>query len=328
MTGAALLVASAAVFGTLAAQSIDSEPITPLPQKVLSVSDRGKVDLGRRLFEDPRLSRGGDISCSSCHNLDHGGADRRPRPMGGDGNPLDYNSPTVFNASANFRLNWRGNFRTFEEQNESVLLDPRLMGAAWPELLARLRAEPDYQEQFKAFYGSSPERPHVLDALAAFQRSLVTPDARFDRYLRGERSAITPEEEQGYRLFKEYGCVACHQGANVGGNLFQQFGVFYNPFAARPTALEADLGRFTLTGKMSDRHVFRVPSLRNVAVTAPYFHDGSAATLAEAVETMARSQLGRELSGEDIARIVAFLDTLTGTYQGRLLQGGADGKRP
>jgi cytochrome c peroxidase len=316
------------IAGGLAAQSINGEPITPLPREALSEVDRGKVELGRQLFHDPRLSRGGDVSCASCHNLDRGGADDRPRSVGGDGKPLDYNSPTVFNAGDNFRLNWRGNYRTFEEQNEAVLLDPRLMNAAWPDLLTRLRADPGYQGRFKALYASAPQREHVLDSLAAFQRSLVTPGAPFDRYLRGERDAIAPDEERGYRLFKDYGCTACHQGVNIGGNLFQQFGVFHNPFAERATISEADLGRFTITGKASDRHVFRVPSLRNVAVTAPYFHDGSAASLAKAVETMARSQLGRELSGEEIDLIVRFLGTLTGTYQGRPLPGRADGKRP
>jgi cytochrome c peroxidase len=326
MAVTALLAGSAALIGGPLAQPLDGEPITPLPREAPFGLMRGKVDLGRRLFHDPRLSRSGDVSCASCHDLARGGADDRPRPIGSEGQPLDYNSPTVFNAGANFHLNWRGNFRTFEEQNEAVLLDPRLMGAAWPDLLARLRDDPDYETSFRALYAGPPARPQVLDALAAFQRSLVTPDARLDRYLRGEPGAITPEEERGYRLFKDYGCTACHQGANIGGNLFQKFGVFRNPFAERPTVLEADLGRFTLTGKAADRHVFRVPSLRNVAVTAPYFHDGSAASLAEAVETMGRSQLGRELSREEIGLIVGFLGTLTGTYQGRPLQGRSDGK--
>ena len=328
LTGLALLIMSVAIAGSLAAQPTNGEPITPLPRAALSGHDRGKVNLGRQLFHDPRLSRNGDMSCASCHNLDRGGADDRPRSVGGDGNQLDYNAPTVFNAGDNFRLNWRGNHRTFEEQNEAVLLDPRVMNAAWPELLARLRADPGYQGKFEALYGSPPLREYVLDSLAAFQRSLVTPDAPFDRYLRGERDAIASEAERGYRLFKDYGCTACHQGVNVGGNLFQQFGVFHNPFAKRATLSEPDFGRFTLTGKESDRHVFRVPSLRNVAVTAPYFHDGSAASLAEAVETMARSQLGRELSREDIDLIVRFLETLTGTYQGHQLSARSGGKRP
>jgi cytochrome c peroxidase len=328
MAGTGLLVVCAAVASNAAAQPTGGEPIAPVAREALSEAERGKINLGHRLFHEPRLSRSGRMSCASCHNLERGGADDRARPLGSDGELLDYNAPTVFNAGANFRLNWRGNFRTLEEQNEAVLLDPRLMNAAWPELLERLRADPDYRAGFKTVYNSPPERPQVLDALAAFQRSLVTPDARFDRYLRGQADAITPKEEHGYRLFKGYGCVACHQGVNVGGNLFQQFGVFYNPFAARPTTVEADLGRVTLTGKANDRHVFRVPSLRNVAVTAPYFHDGSATTLSEAVETMARSQLGRELSGEDIDRIVAFLETLTGTYQGHPLRGQPDRNHP
>jgi cytochrome c peroxidase len=158
----------------------------------------------------------------------------------------------------------------------------------------------------------------VLDALATFQRSLTTPDARFDRYLRGERDAITPEEERGYRLFKEYGCIACHQGVNVGGNLFQRFGIFHDPFSQLPIR-PADLGRFTVTGEADDRFVFRVPSLRNVAVTAPYFHDGRAQTLEQAVDEMARSQLGRMLAAHEIGLIASFLRTLTGEYRGRPL---------
>ena len=265
------------------------------------------------------------MACTSCHQLDRGGAEDRARPVGGDGKPLDYNSPTIFNVSGNFRLNWRGNFRTLEEQNEQVLLDPRLMSATWPELLARLRADGDYRTAFAALYGGPPEREHVLDALATFQRSLLTPDSRFDRYLRGERDAITTDEERGYQIFKAYGCTACHQGANIGGNLFQKFGVFYNPFAERRALSEADLGRLTLTGQERDRYVFRVPSLRNVAVTAPYFHDGSVASLAEAVEIMGRSQLGRDLERLEVDLIVKYLGTLTGTYQGRPLRARPDG---
>jgi cytochrome c peroxidase len=325
--GAAALIAPAMAIIALAAQPAGQEPIAPLPRDVRHDPHPAKVDLGRKLFDDRRLSRNQDLSCASCHDLDRGGADGRNRPTGGDGKPLDYNSPTLFNAGVNFRLNWRGNFRSFEDQNESVLLDPRLMHAAWPELLSRLQADPDYLAQFQTLYGDRPARGHVLDALAAFQHSLLTPDARFDRYLRGERDAISAEEERAYQLFKAYGCTACHQGANVGGNLFQKFGVFHNPFAERAAANDADLGRFTLTGMESDRYVFRVPSLRNVAITGPYFHDGSVATLAEAVEIMGRSQLGRNLDARDINLIVQYLGTLTGTYQGHPLGEHPDGAR-
>jgi cytochrome c peroxidase len=311
----------AAVAGSLA-ESIDSEPITPVTQ-VAGLAP-AKIELGRRMFHDVRLSRGDKVSCAGCHDLGRGGADGRTYAMGADERPLDFNASTVFNAGLNARLNWRGNFRTLEEQNEAVLLDPRLMNSTWPDLLAKLRADTEYQATFKALYGGEPEREHVLDALAAFQRSLVTPDARFDRYLRGERKAIAAEEARGYELFKAYGCVACHQGANIGGNLFQKFGVFHDPFAERGGTSAADLGRYTITGNERDRHVFRVPSLRNVAVTAPYFHDGSVGSLSTAVAIMARSQLGRELPQQDVDLIVKFLGTLTGAYQGRSLDARSD----
>jgi cytochrome c peroxidase len=311
---------------TMLAETIDNEPIAPVP--AVEALDPGKIALGQKMFHDPRLSRGDRVACASCHDLDRGGDDGRARSVAADGRLLDFNASTVFNAALNARLNWRGNFRSLEEQNEAVLLDPRLMNTTWPELLAKLHADADYRAAFEARYGAAPERAHVLDALAIFQRSLLTPDARFDRYLRGERGAIDADEARGYQLFKAYGCAACHQGMNVGGNLFQKFGIFHDPFAARGGAGTGDLGRYAVTGREGDRYVFRVPSLRNVAVTAPYFHDGSAASLAEAVEIMARNQLGRELPAEDNASIVKFLRTLTGVYQGQSLAARPDSESP
>lgn len=252
------------------------------------------------------------------------GDDGRARSTAADGGQLDFNAPTVFSAALNFRLTWRGNFRTVEEQNEAVLLDDRLMNTSWEELLPKLRSDSDYSRRFVTLYGAAPDRTDVLDALAIFQRSLITPNARFDRHLKGERDAITADEEHGYQLFKAYGCIACHQGANVGGNLFQKFGIFRIPFAGQQNVTQADLGRFAITGVESDRHVFRVPSLRNVAVTAPYFHDGRTASLADAVKIMARSQLGRELDQRDADLIVKFLATLTGEYRGQPLTSAAD----
>jgi len=296
--------------------SLGEEPITPVPRHVFLDAD--KVRLGEMLFHDARLSHGNVLACASCHLLAEGGDDNQARALGSDGALLNFNAPTVFNVALGFRLNWRGNFRTLEEQNEAVLLDPQLMATTWNELLAKLRDDEAYRGSFAALYRGDPMPAQVLDALATFQRSLTTPDARFDRYLRGERDAITPEEERGYRLFKEYGCIACHQGVNVGGNLFQRFGIFHDPFSQLPIR-PADLGRFTVTGEADDRFVFRVPSLRNVAVTAPYFHDGRAQTLEQAVEEMARSQLGRMLAAHEIGLIASFLRTLTGEYRGRPL---------
>ena len=324
----ALLAASVALLSRAATDARDpsstalgEEPITPVPRAV--PLDADKVRLGEMLFHDVRLSRGDVLACSSCHLLAEGGDDNRARSPGWDGELLSFNAATVFNAALSFRLNWRGNFRTLEEQNEAVLLDRNLMNTTWAELLPKLRADAAYREAFATAYGSEPLPEHVLDALATFQRSLVTPDARFDRHLRGERDAITPEERRGYELFKDYGCIACHQGVNVGGNLFQQFGIFYDPFSQWPLRT-ADFGRFTITGAADDRFVFRVPSLRNVAITAPYFHNGQAQTLEQATREMARSQLGRVLTEREIELIAGFLRTLTGEYRGRPLSDGAE----
>lgn len=313
---AAFLAPGATAITDRPAAIVGDEPITPVP--LSTPVDPDKARLGGKLFHDTRLSRGDRVSCASCHDLEAGGHDGLARPPGPDGRPLDFNTPTVFNAALNFRLNWRGNFRGLEEHAEAVILDSDLMGATWGEVIGKLRADPDYRRAFAAIYGDEPAPAHVVDALAAFERSLLTPNARFDRYLRGQRNAITPEEKRGYELFKTYGCIACHQGVNVGGNLFQRFGVFYDPFAQGPVTA-ADLGRVTVTGEASDRHVFRVPSLRNVGVTAPYFHDGRARRLERAIEEMARSQLGRTLTRQEIGLIAKFLHTLTGEYRGRPL---------
>lgn len=313
------LSVSPALFAGDAGRSagVGGEPIAPLPAP--AAADLAKIGLGQRLFQDPRLSHGDAVACVSCHRLDEGGDDGLARSVGADGEPLDFNAPTVFNVAFDFRLNWRGNHRTLEEQNEAVLLDPGLMATSWRELLPKLAADAGYASAFTATYDAPPGRDNVLDALAAYQRSLTTPDAPFDRWLRGEAGAITAEEEQGYRLFKAYGCAACHQGVNVGGNLFQKFGIFADPFAGEREPTEGDLGRFAITGVETDRHVFRVPPLRNVAATAPYFHDGRTASLAQAVEIMGRSQLGREIPAADVDRIVGFLGTLTGEHDGRPL---------
>jgi cytochrome c peroxidase len=187
------------------------------------------------------------------------------------------------------------------------------MDITWPELLARLGADAGYLSAFQAVFPDGLTRRNVLDALATFERSLETPDSRFDRYLRGDRDALTGSERRGYALFRDYGCAACHQGVNIGGNMFQKFGLF--PSGALLS--NPDLGRFQVTGASRDRGVFRVPSLRNVAVTAPYFHDGHADSLETAVDTMAKVQLGKTLRPDETGLIVAFLRTLTGRYRGQ-----------
>jgi len=292
------------------------EPISPLP---LTLSlDEAKVRLGEKLFGDPRLSKSGIMACSNCHILARGGVDGLPKSIGNGGNLDLTNAPTVFNSVFNFRQTWRGEFRTLEQQAEADLRNPNHANTTWEELLPKLRGDSDYRERFRASYDGIT-REAVLDAIATFERSLITPNARFDRYLRGDKNAISALEKHGYHLFKAYGCIACHQGQNVGGNLFQKMGIV-NPFfdPARPLT-KGDLGRFNVTQDVTDKNVFRVPSLRNVAVTAPYFHDGSAQTLSDAVTTMAQVQLGVELPPKDRDAIIAFLRSLTGEYRGRLL---------
>jgi cytochrome c peroxidase len=309
-----------AVSGVLAkcrdASAAATEPISPVPreQKI----DPRRAALGEKLFRDARLSRGYTRSCETCHPLDSSGMDRLPVA----GLHLR-NTLTIFNVSLNSTFNWDGVTDSLEEHADRVLTNPALMGITWPELLKRLARDASYVMQFKSAFGQAISRSVVLNAIAGYERSLVTPDSRFDRYLRGDGEALTVREKEGYRLFKLYGCVSCHQGVNIGGNLFQKFGVFEDMISAETSPL--DLGRFRLTREPRDWAVFRVPPLRNVAVTGPYFHDGQEPTLRGAVETMAKVQLGFRLRHDEISRIVEYLKTLTGEYRGAALKVRSEG---
>jgi len=299
------VVATAAPPRTLARPN---EPITPITTP--SGLNAQKVILGQILFHDARLSRDGTISCATCHDLSRGGVDNLPRSFGVGGAEGEINTPTVYNSSLNFRQFWDGRALTLEEQAEGPILNPVEMAASWEHVLAVLRGDQNISERFRAVYGAAATKERVLEAIAEFERSLVTP-SRFDRWLNGDDNAITAEELEGYNLFKRYGCATCHNGENVGGGIFQRFGVTLDYFAGRePT--KADLGRFNVTGRVEDKHIFKVPGLRNVALTAPYFHDASAETLQEAVAIMGRYQLGMSLPDDDIKRIMLFLNSLTG----------------
>jgi cytochrome c peroxidase len=296
--------------------NVSEQPILPIPLMV--ELDARQVALGDRLFHEPRLSKNNQTSCASCHNLSTGGADRKVRSVGFSGATTKVNAPTVFNSGFNFRQNWDGRFETLEAQTDASILSPVLMGGEWSEVIDKLKQEPDYVQTFAQIYPDGITRDNVNHAIATFERSLYTPNSRFDRYLKGDDTALTADEKQGYEIFRDYGCASCHQGMNIGGNLYQQFGVMGNYLANR-TITPADFGRFNVTGKESDRFVFRVPSLRNVTLTPPYFHDGSAETLEKAVEVMAQYQLGRSLEPQQVNQLVQFLNTLTGGYQGKPL---------
>lgn len=304
------------------------EPIEPIPLHL--ELNKSKVKLGEKLFHDSRLSGDNTISCASCHNLNTGGTDRLVHSIGIK-KQLHFmnlvNSPTVFNSGFNFKQFWNGRAETLEDQVESPLLSEHQMaGNNWSEVVNKLKQFSEYVSWFKQLYSNGITSnnidnniDNIKDAIATFERSLYTPNSRFDRFLRGERNALTEEEKEGYQRFKSYGCVSCHQGMLLGGNMFQSFGLHGNYFADRGNVTKADLGRFNVTGDERDRYVFKVPSLRNVVLTNPYFHDGSAATLEEAIKVMAKYQLGRQLPQTDIALIIKFLNTLTGEYEGKPL---------
>jgi cytochrome c peroxidase len=268
----------------------DQEPITPIPFP--PVQNPRQVALGARLFHDPRLSHNNTRSCNSCHDTSTNGA-TASRPSG-----VKLNIPTVFNAALSFRLNWEGDLRTLERQVEQTLGKPDTMGSSVEEALHKLRADPDVVRQFREAFGREADSAGLVGAIATYERTLLTPGSRFDRWLGGDANAITAEEFAGYQSFKSLGCVSCHQGVNVGGNMLQRHGIFHPLASPEP-------------------EIVRVPSLRNVAVTPPYFHDGSAATLSQAVTAMGYAQLDRTLTDEQTKAIVAFLNTLTGTYLGK-----------
>ena len=286
------------------AQPLLAEPIRPLPQR--SAVNQPRAALGRALFHDLRLSNDNLQSCASCHQLAKGGADTRALSAGAGGLPTRFNTPTVYNAMLNFRQSWTGRYSIDDLLEHVVTPGPK--ASAW-ELVASRLTGTDIGAQFAQVYGDNVSAAQVKDALGQYLRSLATP-SRFDRYLRGDQNAISSDEKLGYARFKSYGCVSCHQGINVGGNMYQKFGALRE--LAPGATMAADLGRYELTKNEADRNMFRVPSLRNVALTAPYFHNGSVATLDEAVDAMFKYQLGRQAPPKDKDLIMRFLGTLSG----------------
>lgn len=293
------------------------EPLKPLP--AAPRQDPLRVELGRQLFNEPRLSVNGSLSCASCHQLAKGGADNKTFSIGFAGIPVAMNTPSVFNASLNFRQFWNGRADTLEAQIHEVVQSPSEMGSNWEHVVQTLSADPAYQASFTNAYPDGVTLHNVQNALATYERTLLSTHSRFDQYLLGDTDILTREEKYGYQRFKEYGCIACHQGVNIGGNMFQKFGVMGDYYKVRGQAVESDLGRYLVTRDEEDRNVFKVPSLRNVAVTAPYFHDGSASTLEDAVDVMFKFQLGRIPSSQDKTLIIKFLKTLTGEWEGKPL---------
>ena len=270
--------------------------------------DLQKAELGRSLFHDPILSKDGSISCSTCHPLLNYGADGLQKSFGINGKRGERNTPTVWNALYNSSQFWDGRAKTLEEQALGPIINPIEMGETLSSVIEKLKKNKKYFQRFNALYSDGITVKNLANVIAEFERTLITPHSKFDNYLNGNYEALNDQEKEGLKLFKSKGCVACHNGMNIGGTLFQKIGIF----GSLQTEGTPDLGRYGVTKSVLDKYYFKVPSLRNVEKTAPYFHDGSVATLKEAVEVMVKLQLGRELQEDEIESIVSFLKTLTG----------------
>ena len=282
------------------------EPIKPIPAP--KINNLAMVELGKQLYFDPRLSKSGHISCNSCHNLSMGGTDNLKTSIGHGWQPGTLNSPTVLNSSLAIAQFWDGRAETLQEQAAGPIANPKEMGMKHEVAVKTLETIPGYREAFaRVFRTDTITLDQVTKAIAAFEETLVTPNARFDRWLRGDDSAINAQELRGWKLFKSSGCVACHNGPAAGGTSFQKLGLMKK--YKGDNSVE---GRAAVTHKEADRFKFKVPTLRNVELTYPYFHDGEAKTLAQAVEIMGEIQLGRTYTKAENDDIVAFLKTLTG----------------
>ncbi len=279
-----------------------AEPITPLPQSV--PVDARKAALGKALFFDPILSRDGTVSCATCHDIFAGGDDGRRVSRGINDQNGTINAPTVLNAVFNFRQFWDGRAADLQEQAAGPIENPVEMGNTFPNLIKTLQNS-HYKKQFAKIYKEGITKNSITDAIAEFEKTLITPDSPFDRYLKGDKNAITQKQKEGYEIFKSKGCIACHHGRNVGGNMYNKFGIVLS-------VKDDNLGRYNVTKNPSDKHFFKVPSLRNVTKTAPYFHNGSVNNLRQAVYFMAKHQLGRPVSESEVDKIVAFFHALDG----------------
>ncbi len=282
------------------------QPVQPLPETV--PFDKAAAKLGRALFFSPKLSANGTVSCATCHIIQQGGDDNRPVSIGIHGQKGELNAPTVLNSGFNFAQFWDGRAATLEDQALQPLINPKEMGNRSVQAVAdRLNADPQWLRKFIQTFGEPASPQAIAYAIAEYERTLITPGSRFDRYLLGDRDALTPQERRGWELFRSYGCISCHQGINLGGSMFQKAGI-YRPLSAHEGRW---LGRYNVTHRDADRQVFKVPTLRNVADTAPYFHDGSVPTLEKAVTLMIEAQLGKQPHSQDVADIIAFLKTLS-----------------
>jgi cytochrome c peroxidase len=291
--------------------------VRPLPANV--EVNPAKAALGEKLYNDKRLSGDDTISCATCHDLAKGGTDREKVSTGIRGQKGGINAPTTFNAAFQFKQFWDGRAATLADQAAGPPANPIEMGATWEGIVGKLGQDAALVAEFQAIYPEAVTKNNVTDAIAEFERTLITPGAKLDKYLLGDVAALNAEEKKGYELFLNKGCATCHVGELLGGKSFDLLGRRADYFAVRGNLTDADNGRLSVTKAEADRHRFKVPTLRNVALTAPYFHDATQATLKDATTAMARFQLGEEMGQSEIAALVKFLEALTGELHGKPL---------
>lgn len=273
--------------------------------------------LGKRLFSDKILSAENSSACVTCHQFEHGGSSPESHPVMTTGYPTKYNSPSIFNLNTNYRLGWVANLQSAGHQLNGLVEGQKVMGLSWAQIVQRLNSHTEYKKMFQKVYASAANPENITQAITRYEHALTTPSP-FDRYLAGDQSAVSEDAIKGYDLFKRYGCISCHQGRNVGGNLLQKLGVI-EPYKKKGELKEADLGRYNKTKNVNDMQVFRVPPLRNVANTGPYLHDGSIDSLRAVIILMAKHQLGRTMTDSDVSLIEAFLHSLTGSPHPELI---------
>ena len=293
-----------------------AEPVRPI-DKVLEY-DAAKAALGYALYHDTRLSVDNTVSCATCHELQNAGVDNRQYSHGVNDQLGGVNAPTVYNAVYNFVQFWDGRAKTLADQAAGPPLNPVEMASeSFDQIIAKLKADRKFAKAFTEVYPDGLTEANITDAIEQFERTLITPDSPFDKWLRGDDDAITAEQLEGYELFKKYDCATCHAGQNLGGLTYELMGLRRHYFAERGLELtNEDNGRFKETGVERDRHRFKVPGLRNIEHTWPYYHDGTRETLEEAVRDMGLYQSGVNLSDYEVASITSFLKTLTGEYDG------------
>ncbi|MBM3289543.1 MAG: c-type cytochrome [Candidatus Hydrogenedentes bacterium] len=302
-----------------AADAYTSDVLQPLPTSV--DVNTAKAAIGNKLFHDKRLSKDDTVACASCHALDKGGTDLSQYSTG-VGNALGgINAPTVYNSGLQFMQFWDGRAATLEQQADGPVNNPIEMASNWPEAFGKLSQDAAFMAEFTAVFPDGLSMENCTGAIAEFERTLITPNSKFDRYLRGDASALDAREAAGLRVFRETGCTTCHAGKLLGGQSFERMGRKADYFELRGMKMtDADNGRYNVTKNEADRHAFKTPTLRNIAKTAPYLHDGSYTDLAKVVDVMAAKQLGKTLTPDETASVVAFLNALTGEYGGKPLQ--------